>query len=150
MNPLALWARRHDITPAAWAELHQILAVNDTPSEQTSFKSEAAVQSALQLEAPKHGAALWRNNSGACIDDKGRLVRYGLANTSKKLNDVFKSSDLIGIGPDGKFLAVEVKTPGWKLTPGDKRGQAQARFLTKVNQLGGRGLFAQSVGDVFK
>ena len=73
-------------------------------------------------------------------DQTGRLIRFGLGNESPALNKVWKSSDLIGILPVlvqpshvgktlGVFLAVETKKPGWRLTPGDKRGQAQAAFL---------------------
>ena len=42
----------------------------------------------------------------------------------------------------GVFLAVETKKPGGHLTPGDKRGQAQAAFLQSV------GASAVSVGSV--
>jgi hypothetical protein len=64
---------------------------------------------------------------------------------------VFKSSDYIGITtitvtPDmvgqrlGVFTALEFKKPAWKLTPGDKRGQAQAAFGQVV--IGAGGIFS--------
>lgn len=109
--------------------------------------TEQALQQFLRVEAPKRGARLYRNNNGACQDDDGRHIRYGLGNDSKKLNDQWKSSDLIGIAGDGKFLAVEVKKPGWHLTPGDKRGQAQARFIETVRSMGGKAGFVQSIQD---
>jgi hypothetical protein len=93
---------------------------------------------------------IWRNNSGAYQDDKsGRLVRYGLANESKQENEKIKSSDLIGITPEllfhpvrgwgqfGIFTALEIKPEGWKLTPGDKRGNAQLAFHDIVRNVGG-------------
>ena len=81
----------------------------------------------------------WRNNSGAYQDEFGRLVRYGLCNDSASLNAKFKSSDLICCVPTlilphmvgyhlGVFTALEIKDGDWKLTPGDKRGNAQANF----------------------
>jgi hypothetical protein len=120
--------------------------------------SEANLQSMLRLSAAERGHALWRNNNGACVDKTGRMIRYGLGNDSKKLNDEWKSSDLIGItrvviGPEhvgqtvGLFTAVEVKAPDWHMTAGDKRAQAQAAFINTVRGLGGIGLFATSLDD---
>lgn len=123
----------------------------------TGVSSEALNQQ--QARALHHtlapGSQNWRNNSGAFQDDKGRWIRYGLANDSKKLNSEIKSSDLIGITPTiiepwmvgyslGVFTAMEIKEPGWHLTPGDKRGQAQSRFHDLVRQACG---FAGFVTD---
>ena len=101
-----------------------------------------------------------RNNSGACRDDKGRMIRYGLGNDSPRINEHFKSSDLIGIWPVmvtpdmvgrtlGVFFAVECKAPGWKLRPSDKRGQAQQKFGQWVQSHGGVFMFATGTGDVW-
>lgn len=122
-------------------------SAGDTDVTPGASGSEQALQAALRVHAPKRGARLYRNNNGACLDENGRMIRYGLGNDSKKLNDVWKSSDLIGICADGKFLAVEVKKPGWKLTPGDKRGQAQLKFIETIRAMGGRAGFAQSIED---
>jgi hypothetical protein len=150
------WAHRHGLTQAAVAELMQIIDPTFPTGAPGPEASEAAVQANIQLEAARRGGALWRNNSGACVDQEGRQVRYGLANTSSKINEVFKSSDLIGITPVqiggqivGVFTAVEVKAPGFK-GPRSDREKAQNAFLTKVRALGGIGLFAQSVKDVWK
>lgn len=96
---------------------------------------------------------LWRNNRGSFQDVTGRWVRYGLANDSKKLDEVFKSSDLIGITPVtigvehvgmklGVFTAVEVKAPGARTDPG--RLEAQMNFLRLVTKLGGLGIISSS------
>ena len=80
---------------------------------------------------------------------------------SPALNARWKSSDLIGILPVlvqpshvgqtlGVFLAVETKKPGWRLTPGDKRGQAQAAFLQSVRGFGGVGGFCCTADDFAK
>lgn len=123
------------------------------------MSNESVVQQQVRLALARVGAQVWRNNTGACTDDTGRLIRYGLANESAQLNAVIKSSDLIGvvpvtITPDmvgktvGVFAAVECKRPGWHLTPGDKRGQAQQRFIDLVRQVGGMGGFAADVSDL--
>ena len=163
MNTVYEWANRHGIPQAAVADLLLVLnPVRPAPVPAGKAISEAAVQAELQIEAPKHGAALWRNNSGACIDQEGRQVRYGLANTSAKINGHFKSSDLIGITSRlvtsqdvgavwGIFTAIEVKEPGWKgPRAGNEREQAQDAFLRTVRWMGGFGMFAQSKGDVFR
>jgi hypothetical protein len=112
--------------------------------------SEHAVQNALRAEASRLGCALWRNNSGVLYDARGVPVRFGLANDSKRLNDVFKSSDLIGLhGGTGRFLAIECKPPGWT-TPRNARERAQQAFIEHVRQLGGIGGFATSVEDFWR
>jgi hypothetical protein len=115
------------------------------------MSAEHEVQKMEQLKAARRGAWLLRNNSGAFKDAAGRLVRYGLGNISRKMNEIFKSSDLIGIEPVvitqdmvgqtiGRFVAIECKAPGWKYT-GDDHEEAQQRFLCKVVELGGRAYF---------
>ena len=111
--------------------------------------SEAAVQQQLRVTAPQLGVALWRNNNGACKDDTGRQIRYGLGHDSKRLNSKWKSSDLIGIGSGGRFLAVEVKKPGWT-APKNDRERAQSAFIGTVNSMGGQAGFATSVDDLHR
>lgn len=77
----------------------------------------------------------YRNNSGATVyetNGRRRLVRYGHAG----------SSDIIGMMPDGRFLAIEVKRPGGKLT------ELQANFLNNVNDNGGVGMVVFSLEDL--
>lgn len=121
--------------------------------------SEAAVQTQVRLEASKKGLRVWRNNVGACMDEDGNFIRYGLANDSKQMNENIKSSDLIGIRPVvvtsclvgqtiGQFVAREVKAGGWSYT-GSKREAAQLKFLELVSALGGDAAFANGGGDSF-
>lgn len=123
--------------------------------------SEMATQQRLRVLAAQYGTPLLRNNSGACTDTTGRVIRYGLGNDSERINKAFKSSDLIGIWPVvvtpemvgrtlGLFFAVEVKRPGWKLTAGDERGQAQAAFGRWVQEHGGVFTFATNEKDVWR
>ncbi len=113
---------------------------------------EAEVQQQIRLAAARYGFILWRNNSGVMpgrvLEDGTvtRPVRFGLGNDSKKINDIIKSSDLIGFGPAGCITAVECKHSGWKGVS-TKREQAQQNFLNKINQGGGIGIFARSVQD---
>lgn len=122
------------------------------------MKSESEIQQLIQLEAPKHGCILLRNNSGACVDKTGRLIRYGLGFVSP--NQPYKSSDLIGwteitITPDmvGKqvavFTAIEVKSSTWKST-NNKREHEQNNFINWVKSKGGIASMINSVDDLIK
>lgn len=123
--------------------------------------SEAAIQQQIRLKSAEIGTPLLRNNVGACFDDTGRLIRYGLGNDSKQVNRVFASSDLIGINPVlittemvgrtiGQFMAVECKSSSFVARESDKRYVAQRNFIEWVNRHGGTGMFAQSVQDVWR
>lgn len=115
-------------------------------------KTETDVQNSMRLNASRQGATLWRNNNGAAVDRGGRQIRFGLGNDSKAVNDVFKSSDLIGITPIkitpemvgktiGVFTAVECKAPGWQFKPTDQRSVAQKAFIDFVSRHGGVAYF---------
>lgn len=127
-------------------------------AESRSPKSEAAVLNDIRLEATKQGVVLWRNNVGACYDANGRFIRYGLLNSSERINKKFKSSDLIGIRPIqigphhvgmviGQFVARECKRGAWRYT-GTEREIAQKRFVDLVLNLGGDAAFANGVGTL--
>lgn len=152
------WARRHGVTPEALEELQQLFTQpTDVPHSMTGA-SEAAVLNAVRLEASRIGARVFRNNSGACEDKRGRLIRYGLANDSAAMNKAIKSSDLIGIRPVlitpdmvgctiGQFVAREVKRADWKYTS-TERENAQLRFLELIVSLGGDACFCNDVGSL--
>lgn len=120
---------------------------------------ETTVQNHIR-ERFAHIGPIWRNNSGACTDVSGRLIRYGLGNDSAKLNAHIKSSDLIGIRPQlaflpdtgwqilGIFTAIEVKSPGWKFSENDHRAVAQRKFHDIVRASGGLAGFASSTEDI--
>ena len=153
-NDVYSWANRHGVPGNALVELLDIIDPS-RPMISSNAMSEAGVQAGLRVCAANHGAALWRNNNGAAIDETGRHIRYGLGNDSKKLSSKFKSSDLIGVTPVtstqagqtfGVFTAVEVKAPGWQ-APKNDRERAQSAFLSVVQSMGGIAMFAQSVQD---
>lgn len=135
------WFDRWQIPQQARNEL---MLLHTAPDAAPGATSEAATQSQCRLAAPRLGFTLWRNNNGAAVDDTGRHIRYGLGNDSQKINGVWKSSDLIGVGPNGRIVAVEVKRPGWS-QPENDRDRAQLNFLTQVNALGGIGFFCTHV-----
>lgn len=155
MTPLAEWAAYWRISDAAIHDLQARLAPVPPPA---GVGSEAAAQVAVRLEAARLGILLWRNNVGAAYDPAGRLVRYGLANDSKAMNERIKSADLIGIRPVtvtpqhigqtiGQFVSREIKAPGWKYT-GTKREAAQLAWAVLVSEAGGDAGFATGEGTL--
>ena len=96
--------------------------------------------------AQQCGVRLWRNNSGVA-HEKHRPVRYGLGNVSARLNAVWKSSDWIGLGGNGRFIALEEKPAGWRYT-GTDHEKAQLNFLQDVAQRGGLAAFVTCTEDV--
>lgn len=153
------WAKRHNISAAALADLQSVLTSAIPPLRTDSGKSETAGQQAIRLEAPHNGCMLWRNNVGACMDERGNHIRYGLVNDSKAVNQHVKSSDLIGITqvliePEhvgstfGLFTATECKKAGWKYA-GTQREKAQLAFLNIVISQGGIAQFATGPGDLW-
>lgn len=148
MKLLLDWSHRHNIPPAAMADLLRLLGMAAPPPTLSAAGGEASVQAAVRLEAARRGVLLWRNNTGVLPDEKGRPVRYGLANDSKQANAVCKSSDLIGIGPDGRFWALECKAPGWVFRESDQRAVAQAAFIKLVVARGGVAKFIRGVEEL--
>lgn len=133
---------REHITPAAAADLRMSfgLAARVVPGPREMGKSEAFTSSLIMLEAAEKDVRLFRNNVGAYEDDRGAWVRYGLANTSSRENELLKSSDFIGWRPVrieawmvgatiGQFVGREAKKPGWSWT-GTPREIAQANWAT--------------------
>jgi hypothetical protein len=146
------WAIRWGLPIECVRDLQMTMGTYSMPADPGQGKSEAWAQSRIRLEAAQRGEVLWRNNVGALKDASGRWVRYGLANDSKQMNDVLKSSDLVGIAPllitpahvghtVGQFAAVECKEPGWQFT-GDAHETAQLAFIKLVISKGGRAGFA--------
>lgn len=109
--------------------------------------SENDTSQELLINARQFNCVLMRNNSGACTDKDGRLVRYGLGHTSPKQE--YKSSDYIGITKVvitqemvgktlGVYTAFEVKKRDWKSTKKlDDHEVKQNNFLQWVTSMGG-------------
>ena len=68
--------------------------------------SEGRIQDEIRLALSKEGYCLWRNNI-AKAEIRGRWVAFGVGGPG--------GADLIGLH-EGRFLAIEVKTPIGKQT----------------------------------
>lgn len=154
------WAIRHGVSLQALQELQGIFGMHGSHDLPSNVKgtSEAAVQAVVRLEAARNGVRLFRNNVGALIDSRGVPVRYGLANDSKQVNDVMKSSDLVGwrpliIGPQHLGTCVaqtvlrECKKVGWYYT-GDAHEQAQLNWLMLGTKDGADAAFCTGEGTL--
>jgi hypothetical protein len=93
---------------------------------------ESVVLRACMQYLTLKGIFHWRNNTGAVKMGKGRWVSFGLKG----------SSDIIGLLPDGRFLAVECKAERGRLSP------EQRAFLDRVNATHGLALVARSWEDI--
>lgn len=91
--------------------------------------AEHDIQSQILEYLQLRHVLVFRNNTG-----RRGYVRFGL--------DV-GSSDIIGVLPGGRFLAIEVKKP-----KGGVVSEFQTRFLESVNAHGGLGFVARSLADV--
>jgi len=70
----------------------------------------------------------WNNTTGAVQVRPGKFLRFGKVG----------SSDIIGLLPDGRFLAVETKAPDGRVSP------EQLAFLEKIRGLGGVAVVVRS------
>jgi hypothetical protein len=147
------WARTWAVSDSALADLKaRVLNLDGGLPGFVLGTSEAAVQSAVRVEASRAGLRLFRNNVGAFTDPaSGSFVRYGLANDSASVNKVLKSADLIGIRPRiiqpqdvgsrfGQFVSFECKRSGWAMGNSD-RERAQLNWATFVLSMGGDARF---------
>lgn len=155
------WAARWRVPIEALRDLERGTGIADmmAPITVAETGNEAEAQARIRLAAAEvPGLYLFRNNVGALKDERGRLVRYGLANDTKALNEQLKSSDLIGlravtVTPDmagrtiAQFVSWETKRAGWtySATP---RELAQRRWLDLVLAMGGDARFVSSPGEV--
>ena len=111
--------------------------------------SETDTLQRIRVRAAEMGYGMYRNNSGVLKNDAGTPVRYGLGNDSAKLNKVWKSGDLVGIGPGGVFVMLDAKHPGWT-APNDDRSRAQWAAMLEIVNMGGLAFFATSVDDYIR
>lgn len=159
MTELADWAARHGISHAAMQDLQAVLRSPIPDVNSNASGSEASAQQRIRLAAPYHGVTLWRNNNGACTDENGNHVRYGLANDSSAMNKKIKSHDLIGIteltvmpyhvgSQLGIFTSIECKRPGWQYK-GTPREVAQLKWANLIKSLGGISQFATDPAELW-
>lgn len=106
----------------------------------TPKHKEVECQKQIIAFLEKAGCYVWRNNSGV-MRSGGRFVRFGKTG----------SSDVIGISPNGLFMAVEIKSNGEPLTrEKDKGKDSQEYFLRRIAEKHGISIIAESLNDVVK
>lgn len=155
------WGIKWAVPFAALEDLRHSMGLNGhrTMPERARGTSEAAVDSVVVLEAARLDIPLWRNNVGALKDEHGRMVRYGLANSTKDENKLLASSDRIGIRKRsvaemyaqgiqycGQFVARETKPVGWRFT-GTDREEGQFRWAELILSYGGDAAFVTGEGS---
>jgi hypothetical protein len=97
---------------------------SDTPEN----KVKAEVLKYLEVRQIK----AWSNSSGVVQIRPGKFMSFGLKG----------SSDILGILPGGRFLAVEVKALEGRLS------SEQREFLADIKALGGMAVVARSYRDI--
>jgi len=90
---------------------------------------EMDIMRLIMVALSEHGCIVWRNNCGVLKNAAGIPIKFGLC---------VGSSDIIGVAPCGRFLAVEVKTDKGKPTPD------QIRFIEAIKRKGGIAGIARS------
>lgn len=112
------------------------------------MNKETKIQRLIMLALSDAGCLVWRNETGGFWTGKvlhksgnqvtltnARVIPCGLC---------IGSSDLIGILPDGRFLAIEVKTKTGRVRP------EQKNFIDRVKQAGGIAGIARSVDEAME
>lgn len=101
---------------------------------QRSSQSEANIQRLIMLALSEAGCLIWRNNTGAYTDPRsGFYIRYGVGGAG--------GADLLGLTPDGRFLAVEVKSTKGRVS------KNQQFFIDAVNKNNGIAGVCRSAQD---
>ena len=93
----------------------------------------AVVRSCLDYLAIR-GIFAYRQNTGAAKTESGSYVHFGLVG----------ASDIVGILPGGRFLAIECKAGRGKTT------LDQEQYLARVREAGGCAIVARSVDDLIE
>jgi hypothetical protein len=98
------------------------------------MQRETHLQQAIRLALGREpDLVLWRNSGGvATHEQSGTTQRFGLCRGA---------ADLVGVGPRGKFFALEVKTTRGRLST------EQSMFLDLVRGRGGFAAVVRSVED---
>ena len=99
-------------------------------------KTEANIQKEIMLALSQAGCTIFRNNTGAYKTEQGGFVKYGVGGKG--------GSDLIGVAPGGRFLAVEVKTAKGRAT------QDQLNFINVIKSKNGIAFIARSAEEALE
>tara|TARA_B100001778_G_scaffold313809_1_gene298546 strand:+ start:700 stop:1044 length:345 start_codon:yes stop_codon:yes gene_type:complete len=106
------------------------------------MSNEAYVQNKIRLAVGSGDVRLFRNNTGALMDQNGRLVKFGLCKGSSDLigfRSITITQDMVG-SKVAIFSAIEVKDKG-------KTTVDQKNFLNIINNSGGYAGVARNIND---
>jgi len=106
------------------------------------MSNEAYVQNKIRLAVGSGDVRLFRNNTGALMDQNGRLVKFGLCKGSSDLigfRSITITQDMVG-SKVAIFSAIEVKDKG-------KTTVHQKNFLNIINNSGGYAGVARNIDD---
>lgn len=106
-------------------------------ADKSSRLSESDIQTLILAWLLTQKFFVWRNKSEGTFDP--------LTGKRRAMNQVGAKKgvpDILGILPDGRFLAIEVKTQTGKVSA------EQGDFIRQANTLGGLALVARSLDDV--
>ena len=109
------------------------------------MSNEAFVQNKIRLAVGTGAVRLFRNNTGALLDQSGRLVKFGLCKGSSDLigfKTITITPDMVG-SKIAVFSAIEVKDKG--KTTVDHR-----KFIDIITKSGGFAGVAKDVTDAKK
>lgn len=98
---------------------------------------EKIIQSNILNYLKIKGIFAWRNQSTGLWDASKKLYRK-----ARSIHSLNGTSDVLGVLPDGKFLAIEVKSRTGRAT------DDQNRFMKMINAMGGVAFIARSIEDV--
>jgi hypothetical protein len=104
---------------------------------------EHEIQQRIRLACGRGAVRLWRNNTGALVDQQGRFVRFGLCKGSSDLiclRSLEFTPELV-CQRLAQFVALEIKTAQGVLSP------EQRAFLRLVQELGGVAAVCRSVEE---
>lgn len=109
---------------------------------------ETRLQNRILLALSDAGCTVWRNETAGVW--LGKVIHKASEQVTLTNARMFTaglavgSSDIVGIAPGGRFLAIEVKTPKGRAT------KEQLRFIEAVNNAGGIAGIARSVADALE
>lgn len=97
---------------------------------------EKDIETAILNRLFELGIFAWKNHTTGTYDAKSGGFRR---NSTYAIKGV---SDILGVLPNGRFMAIEVKSMTGRVS------LSQKKFLGRVEKLGGIGFVARSVKDV--
>ena len=105
----------------------------------SKFTPERIVEHHILTLLRARGIFSWKNVTGGYWDPVRKIFRK--QSSPFAING---TSDILGILPTGKFLAIEVKSKTGRASP------EQIKFINTINDHGGIAFIARSVDDVME